>query len=320
MSKKVLSIYCLKKWAGILMFLAPLVFYSCGRTPETEPSSSFSFSLSCGPEDQKWSYAFVRSAQEYDSLTVQIDKNFLPEEKRIIEESVAEWNLKLQNLPNATGKIVSIGTEEVAHEAILNEFQNCENSEHPSVIPVIDVSEIEENQFSFSPYELGKTSICYELKKSKFSKKKKTAVEQANSVRFKSSSIYIPMFRIMEVKRKGVLMHEIGHALGLRHSCSLGTDDKGLGIECKDLKGKKHPYVLALMYPDIGRGISNEVLSDSCKKIEFDKVCDKPDEMSDQEFACCFHLKGYLNKNDIERTACLLGVKPGDENLEIKYY
>lgn len=55
-----------------------------------------------------------------------------------------------------------------------------------------------------------------------------------------------------------ILLHELGHVLGLDHSCRVENEEGG-GPYCEDLR-EKHPYRLAVMSPAIQTGTKREKL------------------------------------------------------------
>ncbi|MEK7689396.1 MAG: hypothetical protein AAB425_00085, partial [Bdellovibrionota bacterium] len=64
-----------------------------------------------------------------------------------------------------------------------------------------------------------------------------------------SQTIYINTELSRPEQLRSILIHELGHAIGLDHSCELGEAKEGLGA-CDGLDDM-HPYHEAVMYPSL---------------------------------------------------------------------
>jgi hypothetical protein len=81
---------------------------------------------------------------------------------------------------------------------------------------------------------------------------------------------------IMPQQFMSVVIHEMGHSLGLDHSCTMGAGSDSF-VGCSSVTDPHHPYLLAVMFPQL---------------------------VSDPTIENSLAIKEDLQSNDIERASC----------------
>jgi hypothetical protein len=230
-------------WMALPFFLA-----GCGKEIKNEAQSS-SYSLACGPKDQHGAYANPIDARKI--VTLSVDTRFSEGERKKIESAVQTWN-------------------ETAREIFKIKYQNMSSRAHPA--------STSDCQF------VGSSNTLSMIKETDMGHWKSLGLTEANpgvTIRCTQSKNFVVRQVVMlnfelgvkDEQIESVVLHELGHSLGLKHSCSPGVDAAEY-ISClKVQEVKNHPYQEAVMYPIIEVGT----------------------------------IKNKLTENDLERAACILG-------------
>jgi hypothetical protein len=241
----------------VAMSLAPLS--ACNET-----------SKSCNiTEDQRGS--FMSRVGEF-SVPIAVDSAFDGSERNSLAYAVEQWNLVGRRIGNPTYFVISGTTFNASREQpTLDDCgENIPGSGNTLVFQKVSTqagwakvqTQAGRASTSVGPTSVGVTFRC-------------TIGDEAE----RQISV-INTSRISSAQLSSVMLHELGHALGLNHSCDSGKGSSNYR-SCTGL-ASSHPYRVAVMYPTL----------------------QLPDEGSSM-----IEIKDRLQANDSDRAECLYGAQ-----------
>jgi len=251
MSSKAVYLQLNFKTFGACAVLMAVFFLFGACAPEEKKTTSKlgAYYLACGPKNQRG--AFMNPIDARKIVPLSVDSRFDDFERGKIEAAVQTWN-------------------ETSQEIFKVEYRKLSTSSKPS--------STSDCKFEGSSEKL---SI---LKETNMDHWRSLGLSEANpgvTVRCTRDQGFVFRQVVMinfdvgveKDQYESIVLHELGHAIGLRHSCSesLGAIDYISCMKVEDTKG--HPYHDAVMYPLIQVGI----------------------------------YKNKLTKNDLDRAECILG-------------
>jgi len=227
------------------------ILYGCGAAPDCAFVS----------QDQKGSFmAPLRDS----SVQVAIDSSFSPEQQAQIASAVAEWNRWGQATMGQKLFETTVSHQDVALNST-NGADECTrmagDSKHFSIVQ-------ERDPVRWSSLQLKSTIPA-------------ATVRCSSGTSLVRQAILINTKIAVSSQFKSIVLHELGHALGLDHSCIDGQG-KADHLSCAGL-AEDHEYRVAVLYPILqgspARGIPPET-------------------------------KELIRRNDDRRAACLLNASP----------
>jgi len=228
----------------VLSFLA----VSCAPETKKETQSS-SYFLACGPKNQQGAYAHPIDARK--SVPMTVDARFSESERKKIESAVQTWN-------ETSREIFKIRYQDLSTRSSPTSTSDCQFPGSGNTLSVIKETDMNHwKSLGLTEFNPGVTIRC--------TQNKGFVVRQVVMLNFDLG--------VKADQIETVVLHELGHAIGLRHSCSPAGDSPSY-ISCLKVdEVKNHPYHDAVMYPVIEVGT----------------------------------IKDQLTENDLERAACILG-------------
>jgi hypothetical protein len=234
------------------LLLIPISLTSCGRLLPIGPSffSENEHDLmqarirSCSaPKEQKKSFILSHPAQDF--LTLQLDSRFTSSEKQKIIAAAERWNEAAKK--NRLKQMLQISNLSDLKIQSLNELLNCqaliEKGFNENQVPVYKVMNSTEFTDSGQKDATGITIHCQQNQKRKMS-----AIALLGETRMEiKTDGKTEEIEVFEGLFQSSITHELGHLLGLNHSCNTDSNDPDY-IGCAGLPFD-HLYVQSVMYP-----------------------------------------------------------------------
>lgn len=198
--------------------------------------------LSCGAADQHKSYMNPMDSTQVQ--TISVDSNFSDSEVKQIEAAVATWNA--QGRRSLGRNIFTVQTFSLSTRSTPESRTDCGFPGTPNGFSIVKVNTSSWSNLGFPTNSPGVTLRC--------SSGKEFAAKQIillNPTNIKSAPAIF----------ESVILHELGHTIGLNHSCDAGNAGSEEYRSCSSLSGLSDPYREAVMYPYIDSNDHKEELA-----------------------------------------------------------
>lgn len=169
------------------------------------------------------------------AVRVLIDNTFTSNQKAGIHAMIVQWNQIGQAIQNNDFFVEEAA--DVPDVLRTGNFQSCEldvGTGSGSFYLVNEASSLHWSSLGFSSLIPGATMRCYA------------------SDLLSSQVVMIRPDLVADSQFTSVILHELGHSLGLDHSCKSGDGSSNF-ISCSGLSNQD-PYYQAVMYPTLGTG------------------------------------------------------------------
>lgn len=212
-------------------------FSGCGQSPSSTPSWQTQVdSCAAAPANQKDSFmAPIGSGP----VTLLVDNTFSSDQQAGIQSMVSQWNQLGQSLRGADFFTLQAAT--VPSVLYTGNFEQCNIDVGTGTGELYLVNMTDETQWEsigFSTSIPGATVRCY----------------QNNYLN--SQVVMIRPNLVDSTQFTSVILHELGHALGLDHSCDAKGGSASF-LSCSGVDQDNDPdYYNAVMYPTLSSGIS----------------------------------------------------------------
>lgn len=199
-------------------------------------------------EDQRGS--FMVSIHTPETIQVHVDTQFSPEEFKLISKAASQWNTFSQTALNRPFfNIQTISEKKLLTSALTSKDACAFPSGDESSFQILKENSMTRwKDLGFKENTPGVTLRC-----------------NTNDQLIKQVILINPNPTISDSKQfMSIVLHELGHSLGLNHSCSENKDSKNYRF-CEDLN-PEHPYKAAIMFPILGHSETKEILMSNDKE------------------------------------------------------
>ncbi len=217
-----------------LLLVAVFSLLACGKAGQ---DSDF---IDCGPQDQRASYMAPIPSDRTARLFLDSRFQDQPALKDAVLRAVESWNALGRELMGRQFFRVEMGSSVAPGPSTQSECDAVQGDAGAFAI-LLDDSDASQASSRWRSLGLlttnpGVTIRCY-------NSESRSLVKQVVLVHAKYG----------RAQMESVVLHELGHALGLDHSCSGGAGAKDF-IACSGVSGAHHPYRKAVMYPELLAG------------------------------------------------------------------
>lgn len=230
-------------WRSVVVISVAAVWMSQGLSGCSWPGKPGDSSLDC-PEiapEQRGSY--MPPLEEHQPVHVLIDPRFSSEQHEVISRAVEKWNSFSQASLHRSffeTAIVSDPGEGASLDGKGSDICPLITESSESFRIVREDSEDTWKEFGLKKNNPGVTFRC-----------------SSGTALTKQIILINPQYAIRE-QFMSIILHELGHSVGLNHSCS-GNPGVSDYLSCDQVMRPEHPFHRAIMFPKLG---SDEIKED----------------------------------------------------------
>ena len=215
-----------------------------GGCSPAQTGNSAPAAVNCGPADQ--SATFMTPVEKNATLQVTIDSRFSSDQVNSILAAIDVWN---QYGRSTLGRVLFNASNGSVNEAESpQKAGDCSFTGDPSAFPIImETSATKWTALNLSKFNPAVTIRC------------------SGGATLASQTMLIYPSYTQKEEFMSVVLHELGHALGLDHSCTSATAQTGFPA-CASLSDS-HPYNQAVMNPVLHPNLGNANLTEKKENL-----------------------------------------------------